>query len=532
MRYLFTAIIAIRLCVSFDLAAQITFQKFFQTAGGESTDEAYFIQQTSDGGYIITGSFINWFSASPHQNIFLIKTNADGDTLWTRTFSGKFDSWGYSVRQTSDSGYIIVGMRSFENQYRFGIYLIKTKANGDTIWTRTYSKTTHTFANDIRQTDDGGYILTGQTQSGDFTSPYLLLMKLDHNGNVEWAKGVGHNLLNNASGYSVCTTTDGGFIVAGGIITDWSTWPVPWDIFLVKTNSDGDTLWTKIFANHYKTDFATEVQQTTDGGYALSAYQADPSRGLLIKTDDDGLVIWQKQFPGEDLPSAFIQTTDGGYAMAGVNLHPEGELICLSKTNSNGDLLWHNEYGVPTNNNYERVGNIMQTSDKGFIICGAASVQNQYQTAIVKTDSLGSSGCSENPIPFYPNVDSLLYYGAVLQDSSFSFSITNAPTVVHRGMSTYSSCFSDGIEPVSEETSAVTLDPNPASDEIRISFNQALNRKINFDLHDAMGKSDKAFNLENSSSLVNVSNLNAGIYFYSAKTDDRVIAVGTLIIER
>src|SRR5437764_244417 len=112
---------------------QITFQK---TYGGTGDDVGRSVRQTSDGGYIIAG-YNDSFGAGV-QDIYLIKTNASGDTLWTRTFGGASDDRVYSVQQTADGGYIMAGYTASFGAGQYDVYLIKTDAAGDTSWTKTY----------------------------------------------------------------------------------------------------------------------------------------------------------------------------------------------------------------------------------------------------------------------------------------------------------------------------------------------------------------------------------------------------------
>ncbi len=134
-----------------------------KTFGGSDDDYARCVQQTSDRGYIIAGS-THSFGAGL-SNVYLIKTDTDGDTLWTRIFGGNYCDFGSSVQQTTDGGYIIVG-----DTFSFGagdmdVYLVKTNADGNEIWTRTYGGSGRDAGNDVQQTHDGGYIIVAETWS-------------------------------------------------------------------------------------------------------------------------------------------------------------------------------------------------------------------------------------------------------------------------------------------------------------------------------------------------------------------------------
>jgi len=115
------------------ISAQTTFQKTF---GGGSSDYAYAVQQTTDGGYILVGE--TWSFGAGNEDIYLIKTDANGDTLWTRTYGGTVRDEGWAVRQTTDGGYIVAGYTQSFGAGWDNVYLIKTNSNGDTLWTKTY----------------------------------------------------------------------------------------------------------------------------------------------------------------------------------------------------------------------------------------------------------------------------------------------------------------------------------------------------------------------------------------------------------
>ena len=148
-------------------------QRWERNYGGTNPDGGYSVQQTTDGGYIIAGLTTSF--GAGNCDAYLIKTNASGNTLWTRTFGGTDADYANSVQQTSDGGYIVAGYT-----YSFGaghadVWLIKTNASGDTLWTRTYGGAYDDYANSVQQTTDGGYIVAGVTSSfGDSAQVYLI----------------------------------------------------------------------------------------------------------------------------------------------------------------------------------------------------------------------------------------------------------------------------------------------------------------------------------------------------------------------
>jgi hypothetical protein len=130
--------------------------------GGLGSDKGAEVQLTSDGGYIITGRTGSFGAGA--RDAYLIKTDANGDTLWTKTYGGLDWDYAYSVKQTTDGGFIVVGgSKSFSSGGDYDVYLIKTDANGDTLWTRTYGGTDIEYGSSVQLTSDGGYVIIGHS---------------------------------------------------------------------------------------------------------------------------------------------------------------------------------------------------------------------------------------------------------------------------------------------------------------------------------------------------------------------------------
>jgi hypothetical protein len=162
---------------------------WWRTYGGTISDWGLSVQQTTDGGYIVAG-YAASFGAG-NADVYLIKTNAQGDTLWARTFGGNSDDWGRSVQQTADSGYIVVGHSMSVGVGGDDVYLIKTNSSGDTLWTRTYGGTSRDDGYSVRQTADGGYILAGCTYSFGAGYADVYLIRTNPSGDELWTRTYG-----------------------------------------------------------------------------------------------------------------------------------------------------------------------------------------------------------------------------------------------------------------------------------------------------------------------------------------------------
>jgi hypothetical protein len=323
-----------------------------KTFGETSDDYGYSVRQTADGGYIIAGMTFSY--GTGYGDVYLIKTDSSGNKRWANYFGGELDDYGASVQQTTDGGYIITGATGFD------LCLIKTNSLGIKLWSKTFGWIGLDYGASVQQTTDGGYIIAGTTSSYGAGYGDVWLIKTDSSGNKLWDKtfgGVGED-----EGASVQQTTDGGYIVAGTtslyggnryvwLIRTNSLGNKVWDktfgggegasvqqtndggyiiagtnyehdAYLIKTDSSGNKLWDKTFGGANDDD-ASSVQQTTDGGYIVagttSSYGAGGHDVWLIKTNSLGNKVWDKTFGdvGNEEGSCVQQTTDGGYIIAG-----------------------------------------------------------------------------------------------------------------------------------------------------------------------------------------------------------------------
>ncbi len=400
--------------------SQITWQR---TYGGIDFELGYCVDQTADNGYIgvgISNSFGNYIQ------VYLVKTDSLGDTLWTRTYGGSGGDYGYSVCQTTDGGYIITGSTSsFGNGNQ--IYLIKTDSIGDTLWTKTYGGPGSEMGYSLQQTTDGGYIIVGYTNSfGNGAQVYLL--KTDSLGDTLWTKiygSPGHD-----KGFSVQQTRDGGYIIGGY----WNS-PVDKDpVCLIKTDSLGDTLWVKTYGSDWC--FGYSAKETFDGGYVIVGVH---SNAYVVKTDSIGDTLWTRVYRWKDGARGYFvqQTQDSCYIIAGWAMelvqYEEHYYCYLLKIDSNGDTLWSKVYGMGMSDDGFRCVN--QTNDGGYIAVGAtAAFGDNYQLYLVKTDQDGNvagieeRGCAQR-LSTQPRL--LVYSNPFSGKTTIKFQILNPKSEVN-----------------------------------------------------------------------------------------------------
>lgn len=362
--------------ISIVLATEVFSQSYqiqwTKTYGGPFYENGFTVHQTTDKGYIITGYTKS--TGAGESDAWLLKTNAAGDTLWTKTFGGETWDWGQDIVQTGDGGYLlVVRCYSFGHGY-YDAWILKTDAQGDTLWTKYWGEDQNEWLNSVQQTNDGGYIFAGHTYSFGAKSQDVWLVKSDSAGEIQWMHTYGGEQDENAS--FVRQTSDGGFIVTG---RTYSYSAGGSDIWLIKTNSAGDTLWTKAFGG-LEQDFGEVVRQTSDGGYILVGSTSSSGAGeadiWLLRTDTIGDTLWTKTYGGNHIDRAYslIQLSDGNYLIGGFTRligdeFPQGWLIC---TDQDGDTLWTQTFGGEWD---DMIMDCEETTVGEIIITGYTDVQ-------------------------------------------------------------------------------------------------------------------------------------------------------------
>jgi hypothetical protein len=350
-----------------EISSRILWTKRYGTS---SDDFGYAGQQISDGGYIIAGHT----NSGGDYDVYLIKTDIDGNPIWEKTCGGANDDYGYSVHQTSDGGYIIAGYTASSGAESEDVYLVKTDANGNVVWEKTYGGAHTDYGYSVHQTSDGGYIVAGFTASFGAGGGDVYLIKTNADGDTLWTKTYGGTY--NDCGYSVQQTSDGGYIVAG-----YTHGAGGADVYLIKTGVNGDTLWTKTYGGA-AWERGNSVKQTSDNGYIIAAGSGDV---YLIKTNANGGLIWENRYGGTeaDYGHSVQQTSDGGYIVAGYSYSfSEDSDVYVVKTDANGNENWEIVFGY-WRDDYGY--SIQQISDGAFIVIGTTSTAAySYEAMLTK----------------------------------------------------------------------------------------------------------------------------------------------------
>lgn len=346
---------------------------------------AWDLIQTEDEGFAIIGNTSRF-----NEDIILIKTNPAGDTLFTKYIGGDGWDYAYSIKQTSDSGYIIAGSTTSFGAGNYDMSLIKTDRNGNVIWTRTYGGVESDGGGHFEKTADGGFILSGFTYSNGPNNGSVFLVKTDSLGLIKWEKypDCGSE---GCFGTDILITSDSNYIISGNTNDN--------HVFLIKTDSEGEKIWSKIYS-YYTESFSESILETQDGGIIIvgTAYDYKVGGGydsdvLIIKTDESGDTIWTKRIGDEmyDYGNSIDHTSDGGYIITGAidNMKFYDKDVYLIKINNSGDTVWTKPYHLVQ---HDYGYSARQTPDRGYIITGYAESSGGNQSIfLLKTDSLGNT---------------------------------------------------------------------------------------------------------------------------------------------
>lgn len=326
------------------LASQVVFEKKY----GGSLDEIGFAScVVESGGYATFGWSKSYGNGM--ADYYLVRSDADGNVIWTKSFGGSQSDSGLSLEATTDGGFILGGTSRTYGAGAGDCWLIKTDANGNVEWQKTYGSSQDDYLRNVKQTADGGYIFVGMTNSSGSEGTDVLLVKTDNLGVQTWSKTFGG--ANNDEGWSVDITSDGAYIV-GGWTESFGNGLA--DFYLIKTDADGVEIWNKTYGGT-ASDSGISVLQTSDEGYIFSgttrSFGAGAADVWLIKTNSVGDTLWTKTYGGalDDYGRAVCQRTSG-YAISGYTKSSgagESDLYVVL-TDDSGNLT--NEYKLGGSN--------------------------------------------------------------------------------------------------------------------------------------------------------------------------------------
>ncbi len=388
-------------------AQDIQWQK---TYGACNDEFGKYVVQTSDGGYIVAG-----YSTSDNgdvgsnrglNDVWIVKTSALGEIEWKKTYGGSGDDRAFWIQQTSEGGYI-VGCQSSSrdgdvtgNHGNYDYWMLKLNSKGDIEWQKCFGGSDDDEMISIRQTKDGGYICVGYARSsdgdaiGNHGNLDVLIIKVNSTGNIEWKKCYGGS--DAESGLDIQQTSEGGYVFVSYSRSSDGDSNVnygDWDYWIVKLTNTGSITWQKKYGGS-AVDAPYAVQQTKDGGYVVVGQSFSNNGDVtgnhggndvwVVKLTSTGSLQWQKTLggSGEEYPLAISQAADEGYVISSYSTSNNGDvsgnhggldfwLVRINKTGSAVD--WQKSFG---GSGEDYPSSMQITKDNGFIISGRSTSKN------------------------------------------------------------------------------------------------------------------------------------------------------------
>ncbi len=324
-----------------------------KTYGGPQAEGCRAIYPCPDGGFIMTG--YTFSHGTGDSDVLVIKTDEQGNLVWSKTYGGAGTEYGNGCLSTSD-GYLVVGYTTSFGSGARDVYLIKLDKNGSEIWSKTYGGASWDEGIAVKETDDGHYVLCGYTHSFGKGEEDVYLIKTDSQGNLIWSRTYGGERLD--KGNSICVTKDGGFLMG---VTSGS-FSQNTDFFLIRTDADGQELWSRTYAakgpRGHGFDWCNSISSTQDGGVLLIGYTdcQDVMDIHLIKTDSEGKEVWSKTLgrkPFYDFGNVVFESPWGDLILLGTtkSIVPDEKIynndIYLIRMDYKGDVIEERIIGGP-----------------------------------------------------------------------------------------------------------------------------------------------------------------------------------------
>jgi hypothetical protein len=356
------------------------------TYGGTNNDDCFSVLKANDGGYILAGDTASF--GAGETDVWLIKTDVNGNMEWNKTYGGAAaDDVQFMI--ADDDGYILAG-----RTYSFGegdadLWLIKTDFNGNMIWNRTYGGPQTEWCWSIVKTSDDGYALLGRTNSYGSGNNDFWLVKTDSEGLLDWNTTIGDT--GDERGRFLVNTVDGGFLLLG-----WtnSSGAEGIDFWLVKTDSHGNPQWNKTYGG--ESGDRGKVIVKTENEYLLggstTSFGAGDNDIWLVRVDSTGNQIWNKTYGGQarETVNSMLMTDDGGYALAGYtySFGAGDQDVWLVKTDSAGNVKWNQTYGGAA---HEAAHTFLKTDEGGYLLAGFSASYGSGDTDVflIKADAQG-----------------------------------------------------------------------------------------------------------------------------------------------
>jgi hypothetical protein len=308
-----------------------------RTYGGVNNDGFRSVIPTSDGGYLAVGYTYSY--GEDDANMFVVKTDAYGNAVWQRAYGGAGRDYAFSACEVAGE-FVVVGYTTSFGSGKEDVYVVRIDADGDTVWTRAYGGSAPDEARAVCAAGSD-VVVAGRTESFGAGGGDLYVLKVDDAGDTVWARTYGGAECD--WGQSVCETVDGYYAVGGTTGSNTANR----DIVVVKIDPDGLAAWQKYFGltGSVSPDWGMAVCASPDSGVTLAGYQAaegtDPGDAVILGVDKAGTQVYYRKYGSDyyQYGCGICATHDGGFVICGCNKNPDtqkNDLLVLKRIPGSG----------------------------------------------------------------------------------------------------------------------------------------------------------------------------------------------------
>jgi Secretion system C-terminal sorting domain len=353
---------------------------WFKTYGSSYVDATYNVIQTNDEGFAFVGTTLG--GGFGDDDIYVVKTDSDGNVEWDNLYGTSANDQGYDIRQTPDGGFIISGFTTNTGVFNYDSYVVKISASGVYQWSNIFGGANNEGVYTIEFAANGNYIFAGKSEMNSNGEADYLLVEMDTSGNIVWLKNYGST--GYEVGLQVRRTHDDGYIFGG--ISDSYTSSGDYDLLVMKTDSAGNLQWTKNYQQS-SAQYSDGILPADDGGYYFSGISAASGTYnlFLFKTDSSGNISWARTFDqGSTVPSY------------GFNIHQSiDHLICfgsyLNSGTSDDALVIVCDEGGNTGDNCPPVSTAFEVTSPSDIVVTIPSYSLNTAGAYVDANFIATS---------------------------------------------------------------------------------------------------------------------------------------------
>lgn len=366
--------------------------KWLRTVSEGADARAYSIRPTSDGGFILAGLTTSYVETSPdvftpNVDAFVVKTDPYGDVDWTQTYGGDGNDEAFTAVEAADGGFVAVGYTESYGAGGKDVFLFKVTADGERAWYRTFGGTFDDRGYGLVRLPGGGFALCGYTRSYGAGERDVYFVMTDADGLNPQTSTFGGPRTEN--GYALVQVSDG-FVVVGS--SDYGNYTIPdtgLDVYMVKADTSGSFVGSTLFDGGGD-EAGLSIQQTSDDGFVIGGFSTDAtgdSDAYILRTDSDANFSWHQFLGGDedDLANSVLVTDTDEIIVAGYSTSDSDRDGYLAKTNASGTVLWERYFGEEESDNLYGVS--FEETGGGLV---AAGISQSYGSTDWKVLLLGT----------------------------------------------------------------------------------------------------------------------------------------------